>query len=98
MLTNIYSDEAVNSYGDPLPISYTSGSINDYHIYEIKWLPNQVSWFIDGELIRTDTSNVPAGPMNFNLNMWVPDSGFTLAYSPNLQPTASVNSDERRLG
>jgi len=91
--TNIYSNEPLGT-GHPQFISYTSGSITDYHTYEIKWKPTQVSWFIDGNLVRTDTSHVPTGPMNFHLNLWVPDSGWAQAYSPNLKPTTSASSNQ----
>jgi beta-glucanase (GH16 family) len=44
--------------GHPEFITYTTGSINDYHTYEIKWLPAKVEWFIDGNLVRKNTSHV----------------------------------------
>jgi beta-glucanase (GH16 family) len=91
--TNIYSNEPLGA-GHPQFVSYTSGSITDYHTYEIKWQSNRVSWFIDGNLVRTDTSHVPAGPMNFHLNIWVPDSGWDEAYSPTLQPTTTASSNQ----
>ena len=91
--TNIYSDAPLGT-GSPQFVSYTSGSITDYHTYEIKWLPNEVSWFIDGNLVWTNTTNVPAGPMNFHLNMWVPGSDWAQAYSANLQPASSASSNQ----
>jgi beta-glucanase (GH16 family) len=91
--TNIYSNEPLGT-GHPQFVSYASGSITDYHTYEIEWQPNQVSWFIDGNLVRTDTIHVPTGPMNFHLNVWVPDSDWDLAYSPNLIPTTSASSNQ----
>jgi len=93
--TNIYSKEPLGT-GNPLFVSYTSGSITEYHTYEIKWEPNQVSWFIDGNLVRRDTSHVPTGDMNlnFHLNIWVPASNWPEAYDPNLQPTTSPSSNQ----
>jgi len=91
--TNIYSNEKLG-IGNQQFVPYTSGSITDYHTYEIKWEPNQVSWFIDGILVRTDTSHVPTGPMNFHLNIWVPDPGWPEAYDPNLEPTTSASSNQ----
>ncbi len=91
--TNIYSDQPLGT-GDPQFVSYASGSITDYHTYEIKWLPNEVSWFIDGALVRQVTSNVPAGPMNLYINMWVPGSDWPQAYSATLVPSSSPSSDQ----
>jgi beta-glucanase (GH16 family) len=75
-------------------VPYASGSITDYHTYEIKWLPNQVSWWIDGHLVRTETRHVPAGPMKFHLNIWVPDPGWPAAYDPALKPATSASSNQ----
>jgi hypothetical protein len=91
--TNIYSNEPLGA-GHSQFVSYTSGSITDYHTYEIKWQPNKVSWFIDGNLVRTDTTHVPTGPMNFHLNIWVPDSGWPEAYDSNLKPTSSPSGNQ----
>jgi Glycosyl hydrolases family 16 len=79
--TNIYSNESLGT-GHPQFVSYTSGLITDYHIYEIKWQSNQVS------------CHVPTGPMNFHLNIWVPDSGWVQAYSPILIPATSASSNQ----
>jgi len=91
--TNIYGNEELGK-GHPEFVTFSNGSITDYHVYEIKWLPNKVSWFVDGNLVRTNTSNVPTGPMYFHLNMWVPGEEWPEAYSEDLQPTASVSLNE----
>jgi hypothetical protein len=91
--TNIYSNEKLGT-GNVQFVPYTSGSITDYHTYEIKWQPNHVSWFIDGNLVRTDTRYVPTGPMTFHLNIWVPDPGWPAAYDPNLKPATSASSNQ----
>jgi hypothetical protein len=91
--TNIYSNEPLGK-GNPKLVSYSSGSITDYHIYEIKWQPNKVSWFIDGNLVRTETKHLPAGPMYFHLNIWVPDSAWIEAFSPNIKPTSSPSLNQ----
>jgi len=88
ILTNIYGNEPLG-IGNPIYSSYPSGLNTDYHTYQIQWLSNQVSWYIDGNLIRSVTtqSPIPSGPMYLHLNMWVPDSSFPEAYSPNLNYT-----------
>jgi beta-glucanase (GH16 family) len=91
--TNIYSNEKLGT-GNVQFIPYSSGSITDYHTYEIKWQPNQVSWFVDGHLVRTVTHIVPTGPMNFHLNIWVPDAGWPAAYDQHLKPAESAGSNQ----
>ena len=90
--TNVYSNEKLGT-GNVQYVPYASGSITDYHTYEIKWLPNQVTWFIDGHLVRTETRHVPAGPMTFHLNIWVPDPGWAAAHDRNLKPATSADAN-----
>jgi len=92
--TNIYSNEPLGE-GNSILLSYNSGTIRDYHIYEIKWQANEVSWFVDGMLVRTVTRNVPAGPMYFHLNAWAPGDEWALAYDQNLQPSSSAIYNQR---
>jgi len=101
LLTNVTNQVQTNIYGnEPLGaghtqfVSYASGSVTSYHTYEIKWLPTQVSWYLDGSLVRTDTAHVPTGPMNFYLNAWVPDSGWAQAYNAAIQPVASASANQ----
>lgn len=91
--TNIYADERLG-VGHPQFFSYPAGSITDYHIYEINWIPGKVSWFVDGRHLRTETSNVPLGPMNFHLNIWVPSEDWVEAYDVGLQPTNSEGANQ----
>ncbi|MEI8347250.1 MAG: family 16 glycosylhydrolase [Pseudomonadota bacterium] len=91
--TNVYSDEALG-VGNPLAVPYAAGNINDYHTYEIIWMPDRVIWLVDGTPIRQETSHVPTGAMNLHLNMWVPGSEWPNAYSPYLYPTSSAGSNQ----
>ena len=93
--TNIYGNEPLGT-GHPAAASYGAGSIADYHTYEIKWLPSQVSWSVDGTVVRTVTtqSPLPKGPMHVHLNIWVPASDWAAAYDPNLHWADSAANDQ----
>lgn len=91
--TNVYK-RGGPANGDPQFVSYASGSITGYHRYEIEWLPNRVSWFVDGHLVRTEKKYVPRGPMNFHLNLWAPSLKWALASSPKLRPVSSTGSNK----
>ncbi len=93
VMTNVYKNEPLWA-GHPEFTTYASGSITDYHTYEIKWEPDKVSWFVDGNLIRTETERVPAIPMELHLNAWVADEVWVQAYNPDLQPATSVNDNQ----
>ncbi len=89
--TNIYGNEPLGR-GHFEQSTYDSGSITDYHTYEIRWLPNQVSWLVDGKEVRTSKTSepVPQGPLYLHLNMWVPAADFPEGYDGTLIPTDSA--------
>ena len=93
--TNIYGNEPLGP-GHSINYAYASGSATDYHTYQIQWLPGQVSWYIDGNLVRTVTnqSPIPVGSMYFHLNAWVPDIDFAAAYNSGLQYTTSSSANQ----
>lgn len=93
IMTNSYSNEPLGA-GHPQVAFYESGTITDYHVYEIKWETDKVSWFVDGNLIRVETKHVPAIPMEMHFNAWVPDSEWEQAYNPELHPAATADSNQ----
>ena len=91
--TNIYANEPLGT-GHPHFVPYVSGSITDYHTYEILWQSNQVTWLVDGQPVRTESSHVPTQPMQLHLNIWVPGPEWLEAYSAELQPVSSPDSNQ----
>ncbi|MCX6824497.1 MAG: family 16 glycosylhydrolase [candidate division SR1 bacterium] len=89
--TNIYNNEPLG-VGHP-DSSQIVNQITDYHVFMIRWLPNEVTWYIDGILVRTST-NVPTAPTHFHLNMWAPAQEWSSAYNVALQPT-NVQADNQ---
>lgn len=88
--TNIYHGDAGDE-GNPVAFPFAAGSIHDYHVYEIRWLPGKVSWLVDGVPIRSAAlpEFVSKIPMRLHLNCWAPGSNFKDAYDPRLKWTAS---------
>ena len=86
--TNIYANEPLGA-GSPQFVSLVSGSISDYHTYQIKWQNDKVTWLIDGVVARTETRIIPAGPMSLYFNIWAPDAGWAAAYSSALNYVTS---------
>ncbi len=73
--------------------------MTDFHDYEIKWTRKSVSWLIDGQLVRpTVTANIPAGPMQFYLNLWAPDPAWPGGYSAAIQPVRTAGENEIVVG
>jgi Glycosyl hydrolases family 16 len=86
--TNIYGSEPLG-IGHVKFIPYQSGTMTDFHIYEMQWRPKQVSWLIDGKLVRKTTRNLPSRPMSFHLNAWAPDANWPHGFNTAIQPTRS---------
>ncbi len=40
------------------------------HVYRFEWLPSVVRWFVDGKLIREETTHVPTKPQQLHINLW----------------------------
>jgi hypothetical protein len=87
--TNVYADQPLG-VGSPVSANLPDGDLADYHDYQITWLPNEVQWSVDGQVVRTETDAVPTGPMSLYLNTYVPSSDFAAAYNPALQPVAQA--------
>jgi hypothetical protein len=93
IMTNSYRNEPLGK-GHPQLTKYESGTIADYHLYEIIWEPDKVSWLLDGKLIRVETERVPVIPMELHLNTWIPDADWPQAYNAILQPVATKEEDQ----
>lgn len=87
--TNIYGNEPLE-VGHPVSYKMKS-SATSYHTYQILWSTNQVSWYVDTQLVRTVTteSPIPVGPMCIHLNMWAPGQEWPNAYDASLQPVSN---------
>jgi beta-glucanase (GH16 family) len=101
LLSNVPDKVQTNMYGnEPLGVGhvefvpYRNGSMTEFHDYEIKWTPKSVSWLIDGQLVRTVTSNIPIGPMRYYLNLWAPDPAWPGGYSAAIQPVRTASENE----
>lgn len=92
--TNIYGHEPLG-VGHPVICSYPSGAATDYHEYQIVWKPTEVTWSVDGAIIRTVTapSSIPTRPMYAHLNVWVPGAEWANAYSATLNYTTKPSAN-----
>jgi len=89
-LTNVWNDGNFASGGAPVAISNPAGfDVTQFHDYRVDWNPTSVKWYIDNNLVRTETSVVPNDPMRAHVNVWAPDSTFAAAYNASLQPSAT---------
>jgi hypothetical protein len=90
--TNVYGNQPLGA-GNPEFVSIPGLNLTDYNTYTMEWFPTEVLWFIDGQLVRESTDDVPQGPMAFHLNFWAPDTMWADAYSASLQPTSNLQDN-----
>jgi hypothetical protein len=97
-LTNVWNDGNFASAGAPVMISNPAGfDVTQFHDYRTDWSPTSVKYYIDGALVRTETSVVPDDPMRAHVNFWAPDSSFAAAYNAGLAPSASAPGETYRV-
>ena len=82
--TNIYANEPLGA-GHP-QFNTITGTLTDDHVYRAEWYKDAVLWFVDGELVREEITNIPTEPMALHLNIWVPGQEWAEGYNPNLDP------------
>lgn len=70
--TNVFQHQ---KSGTPLSFAVDGGLAVD-HVYRFEWLPSVVRWFVDGKLIREETTHVPTQPQQLHINLWgAPQAG-----------------------
>lgn len=42
----------------------------DFHTYAFEWLPDSITWYVDGEPIYTATEDIPSTPSKVMMNVW----------------------------
>ncbi len=96
--TNIWANAANNGQQHGLPPVDGQTHLNQdqtqWHIYTMRWTNGQVSWFIDGSLVRTETNVVPDDQMAVCFNIWAPDSTWTTAYDASMTTTGSTQPNK----
>ncbi|CAG8573908.1 7232_t:CDS:2 [Ambispora gerdemannii] len=100
-----YYWQGVLDYGHSTHHKIGSDSSADYHIYEIEWMPDHITWSLDGKPLRTlqfeDTkaSNgsflFPSGPQRIQFSVW--DGGMAAEGTANWAGTPTDWSDKSRV-
>jgi len=42
----------------------------EFHTYAFEWLPDSITWYVDGEPVHTATENIPVTPGKVMMNVW----------------------------
>jgi hypothetical protein len=69
--------------------------LTQFQNYKVEWTPQAVKWYVNNNLVRTQTTNVPDDPMKLHFNLWAPDSSFADAFNAALTPAATAGANQR---
>ena len=94
ILTNVFEDDDFSQSGAKAFAPVAGLDLSAFNTYAVRWLPDRVKWFVNGALVREETTPVPDDPMNVRLNFWAPDMFFVEAYDASLQPAAAEQDNE----
>jgi beta-glucanase (GH16 family) len=89
--TNIYANEPLGT-GHP-EFDPIANALTFEHTYRIEWFDNAIRWFVDGQLVRVQTNNIPQHPMALHLNIWAPDAKWAEAFSGSLNPVTNASAN-----
>ena len=80
----------------PFFIDVASLDFTEFNDFNIRWESDQVTWFINDQLVltRTDVVGLADSNMGLHLNFWAPEAVFTHAYDGSLQPTANEDANQ----
>jgi len=71
--TKVQVNYWTNGVEHPVILDLGFDASEEFHTYGIKWLPNVIEWYVDGELIRSENGSVgplPTTPCRLFVNFW----------------------------
>lgn len=93
--TNYWNDGTFDNGGD-LEFHDVAGlDLTQFQDYRVDWTPQSIKWYVNDNLVRTQTTDVPDDPQKLHLNLWAPDTSFSDAFNAALQPTAVEANNQR---
>lgn len=97
--TNIWDDWNPLRGGPRGDLNVSIGNLNwrdgKWHVFKMRWEPTQTRWFIDGQLIRTETKVLPGGAQGVRFNAWLADPYWGAASNASFVPASTPNQNQR---
>lgn len=81
--------------GGDLQFHQQGVDLTQFNDYRIDWTPQSIKWYVNDNLVRTQTTNVPEDPMKLHFNLWASDDTFTAAFDAGLQPAATAGANQQ---
>ena len=68
LLTN-YWDKDGNEFPKMIKLGFDASK--EYHTYAFEWTQESITWYVDGNNIRSVKKRIPDEPMHLYINLWV---------------------------
>ena len=94
VLTNVFSDEGFTSAGNGAFAAPNLVDLTQFNDYRVDWTPDSVDFFINGQLVRSETNAVPNEPQTVRANIHAFNDSFAEAFDAALQPAASAEAGQ----
>lgn len=98
VLTNVFDEDGFvgpESAGNGAFVTVGGVNLTEFNNYKVEWTPQAVKWYVNDNLVRVETEDVPDDPQKLHFNLWAPDSGFASAFDAALTPTADTAQNKR---
>ena len=94
IFTNVFNDDNFNSAGNFQFTSVPGLDLTEFNDFRIETTLSSTDFFVNDQLVRTDTTDLAIDPQDFRLNINAQGPEFTAAFSDEIQPTANPAENE----
>ena len=67
--SNYWNDGSFSSGGDGQFHDVAGLDLTQFQDYRVDWTPQSIKWYVNDNLVRTQTTNVPDDPMKLHFNL-----------------------------
>jgi hypothetical protein len=92
--TNFWNDKPTSDPGNAQFVDVAGLNLTQFQTYKVDWSPQRIKWYVNNQLVRTQTTGVPDDPMKLHFNLWAPDSSFADAFNAALTPAATPGANQ----
>ena len=94
IFTNVFNDDNFSSAGNFQFTSVPGLDLTEFNDFRIETTLSSTDFFVNDQLVRTDTTDLAIDPQDFRLNINAQGPEFTAAFSDEIQPTANPAENE----
>ncbi|MEM7627396.1 MAG: family 16 glycosylhydrolase [Planctomycetota bacterium] len=97
VFTNVFDDDPFTGAAAAGDSEFTAPGLVDltqFNDYAVEWTPSSVDYFVNGALVRSESTVVPDAPQTVRANLWAVDAGFAEAFDAALTPAATAGANQ----